>query len=51
MERKHEVKEHLETKHTPPHKGVTKEGEKHTGHVAGDMPAHKHEKVTHHYEK
>jgi hypothetical protein len=53
MEKKHieHVHEHLATPNTPPHKGVTVTGEAHTGHVAGNMPAHKHEKVTHHYEK
>ena len=45
------VHQHLETEHTPPHKGVDVHGEPHTGHVAGNMPAHKHEKVVHHYEK
>src|SRR2546427_10554597 len=33
------VHEHLSTPHTPPHKGVDKHGEAHTGHVAGNMPA------------
>jgi len=50
MEKKH-VADHLHTPHTPPHKGVTVHGEPHKGHVAGNMPAHKHDKVTHHYEK
>ena len=45
------VHEHLQTPHHEPHRGVDKHGEKHTGHVAGSMPAHKHEKVTHHYQK
>jgi len=53
MEAKHKehVHEHLQTPHTPPHKGVDKHGEDHKGHVAGNLPAHRHEKVTHHYEK
>jgi hypothetical protein len=55
MEAKHieHVHEHLNTDHLhgETHKGVDKHGEKHTGHVAGTLPAHKHEKVTHHYEK
>lgn len=47
------VREHLNTDHLhgETHRGVTKEGHPHTGHVAGTLPAHKHEKVTHHYEK
>jgi hypothetical protein len=55
MEAKHieHVHEHLNTDHLhgETHKGVDKHGEKHMGHVAGTLPAHKHEKVTHHYEK
>jgi hypothetical protein len=53
MEAKHieHVHEHLATEHTPPDKGQDKRGEPHMGHVAGSMPAHKHEKVTHFYEK
>ncbi len=50
MEKKH-VADYLQTTHVPPHRGVTVHGEAHGGHVAGNMPAHKHDKVTHHYEK
>lgn len=53
MEHKHieHVHEHLQTEHTSPHKGVKTDGEAHTGHVAGSLPAHKHEGVTHFYKK
>jgi len=53
MEKKHveHVHEHLQTAHIEPDRGKTVDGEKHTGHVAGNMPAHKHDKVIHHYEK
>lgn len=50
MEKKH-VADHLHTTHHEPHRGVDKHGEKHTGQVAGSMPAHKHDKVVHHYSK
>ena len=45
------VHEHLNTPSVAPHKGVTVTGEAHTGPVAGSMPAHKHDKVTHFYKK
>ena len=45
------VHEHLQTSKIAPDKGMDKRGEPHTGPVAGSMPAHKHEKVTHHYTK
>ena len=48
---KEHVSEHLHTEHVEPHKGKTVDGEAHKGHVAGSMPAHKHDKVTHFYEK
>jgi hypothetical protein len=50
MEKKH-VHEHLQTPHHEPHKGKDVHGEPHKGHVAGSLPTHKHEKVTHHYAK
>lgn len=44
--------EHLQTPHHEPHKGVDRHGNANTGHVAGNMPAHKHSpKLTHFYEK
>lgn len=53
MERKHieHVHEHLQTEHHEPHRGVTKDGEPHKGHVAGNLPKHTHHKVHHFYEK
>lgn len=47
------VHEHLNTDHIHgvTDRGMDKRGEPHMGHVAGTLPAHKHEKVTHHYEK
>jgi hypothetical protein len=51
MEHKHieHVHQHLQTDHTPPHKGHHADGSKHDGHVAGTLPAHKHHGVVHHY--
>ena len=53
MEKKHieHVHEHLETKKIAPHMGRDKHGETNKGHIAGNLPAHKHDKVTHFYEK
>lgn len=55
MEAKHieHVHEHLNTDHLhgKTDKGMDKRGEPHQGHVAGTMPTHKHEKVTHFYSK
>lgn len=53
MEHKHmeHVHQHLQTEHHEPHRGVDRHGEAHKGHVAGSMPAHKHDKVIHHYHK
>ena len=53
MEKKHleHVHEALQTPKVVPHKGVDMHGQPNGGHVAGNMPAHTHEKVVHHYEK
>jgi hypothetical protein len=45
------VHEHLQTEKVAPDKGMDKRGEPHNGPVAGSMPAHKHDKVTHFYSK
>lgn len=43
------VHQHLETEHTPPHKGKGTDGHDHDGHVAGTMPEHHHHGLIHHY--
>jgi hypothetical protein len=45
------VHEHLNTPKIAPDKGMTVRGEPHTGPVAGTMPAHIHQRVTHFYKK